>query len=461
MAIGQASPMTGLITVKTVIALLLVSVFQAVSMAQTPELNKPPSLAFTHVTAINVSNGTLQRDMTVVVTGNRIADVGKSERLRVPAKATVINGRGEFLIPGLWDMHVHIEPAPELFARLYLAHGVTGIRDMRMELDSLLQLREKIRRGTILMPRLVASGPALDNLPPEYPLPLKIRVKNADDARKAVILLKANGVDFIKVHNFTPRDAFFAIAEETKQQQLTFVGHVPLSVSIQEAVEAGQRSIEHLSEFRVVEECSDSAKCKDLIALFKKHDTWQTPTLVELGEEVQLDTADELRSKYVPPSVKKFWNLTEGMLQNLTEEQKTHLKEQYKQALPLVGKFQSQGIGILAGTDSPVFANVVSGFSLHDELSLMVEAGLTPLEALQTATLNPARFLGRLDDLGTVEKGKLADLVLLDANPLDDIHNTNKICAVVGDGRFLDRKALDRLLSEAETAAKTRDKEHD
>ncbi len=286
-------------------------------------------------------------------------------------------------------------------------------------------------------------------------MPVKIRVKNADDARKAVILLKANGVDFIKVHNFTPRDAFFAIAEEAKQQHLTFVGHVPLSVSIQEAVEAGQRSIEHLSEFRVVEECSDPVKCRDLIALFKKHDTWQTPTLVELREEVQLDTADDRRSKYVPASVKKFWNLTEGMLQNLTEEQKTHMRQQYKQALPLVGEFQKQGIGILAGTDSPVFLNVVSGFSLHDELSLMVEAGLTPLEALQAATLNPARFLGRLDDLGTVEKGKLADLVLLDANPLDDIHNTNKINAVVADGRFLDRKALDRLLHEAEEMAKT------
>jgi imidazolonepropionase-like amidohydrolase len=231
------------------------------------------------------------------------------------------------------------------------------------------------------------------------------------------------------------------------------VGHAPLTVGVQEATEAGMKSMEHLSEFRVVEACSDPAKCRDLIALFKKHDTWQTPTLVALRVMAQEAPADERRAQYVPAKVKLFWKLTEGMLQSRTDAAKAHLKEQYKQSGPLVAEFQRQGIGILAGTDSPVVLNVVSGF--HDELALMVEAGLTPLEALQTATLNPARCLGKMDDLGTVEKGTLADLVIRDANPLDDVHNTTKINAVIAQGKLLERADLDRLLHEAEEMAKT------
>jgi imidazolonepropionase-like amidohydrolase len=400
------------------LALLLAAV---PTMAQGP----PADLVVRHITIVDVTNGKTQTNQRVIVENGRIVAI-EPERARAPRAAKVVDAAGKFLIPGLWDMHVHIEPAPKIFTRLYLAHGITAIRDMRMELDALLKLRAEIASGEIFAPRLVASGPALDDLPPQFPLAVKLRVKTADDGRKAVIMLKANGVDFIKVHNFTPREAFFAIADEAKRQNLTFVGHVPLTLSVQEAAEAGIRSIEHLSEFRVVEACGDP-KCKDLIAVFKKHDTWQTPTLVTLRVMALEAPVDERRAQYVPAKVKVFWKMTEGMLQSLTDAQKAHLKEQYKQSGPLVAEFQRQGIGILAGTDSPVFLNVVSGFSLHDELALMVDGGLTPLEALQTATLNPARFLGKSDDLGTVEKGKLADLVILDANPLEDIHNTTKI----------------------------------
>lgn len=419
------------------------------TMAQGP----PADLALRHVTIIDVRNGKTQTNQRVIVQNGRIVAI-EPESPTAPRAAKMVDATGKFLIPGLWDMHVHIEAAPKIFTRLYLAQGITGIRDMRMELDSLLKLRAEIASGEIFAPRLVASGPALDDLPPQFPLPVKLRVKTADDGRKAVIMLKANGVDFIKVHNFTSREAFFAIIDEAKRQNLTVVGHVPLTVSIQEATEAGMKSIEHLSEFRIVDECSDAAKCQSLIALFKKHETWQTPTLVELRSVAQEAPADERRAQYVPAKVKVFWKLTDGMLQSRTDAQKTHLKEQYKQSGPLVAEFQRQGIGILAGTDSPAFLNVVSGFSLHDELALMVEGGLTPLEALQTATLNPARFLGKLDDLGTIEKGKLADLVILDANPLENIHNTTKINAVIAQGKLLDRADLDRLMREAEEMAK-------
>jgi imidazolonepropionase-like amidohydrolase len=411
-------------------------------------------LVVRHVTIVDVTNGQTRSNQRVSLQKGRIAAI-EPESPKPPRAAKVVDAAGKFVIPGLWDMHVHIEPAPKIFTRLYLAQGITGIRDMRMELDALLKLRAEIASGEIFAPRLVASGPALDDLPPQFPLPVKLRVKTADEGRKAVIMLKANGVDFIKVHNFTSREAFFAVMDEAKRQNLTVVGHVPLTVSVGEATEAGMKSVEHLSEFRVVDECSEAAKCQSLIALFKKYETWQTPTLVELRSEAQEAPADERRAQYVPAKVKeRFWNLIAGMIENATAEQQAYLKGDYKRAGPLVAEFQQAGIGILDGTDSPAFLNVVSGFSLHDELALMVEGGLTPLAALQTATLNPARFLGKLDDLGTIEKGKFADLVILDADPLADIHNTTKIRAVIAQGKLLDRADLDRLMREAEDMAK-------
>lgn len=197
----------------------------APTMAQGP----PADLMVRHVTIVDVTNGQTRSNQRVSLKNGRIVAI-EPESPKAPRAAKVVDAAGKFLIPGLWDMHVHIEPAPKIFTRLYLAHGVTGIRDMRMGLDALLKLRAEIASGEIFAPRLVASGPALDDLPPQFPLPVKLRVKTAEDGRKAVIVLKANGVDFIKVHNFTSREAFFAIMDEAKRQNLTVVGHVPLTV---------------------------------------------------------------------------------------------------------------------------------------------------------------------------------------------------------------------------------------
>ena len=410
---------------------------------------QPQPIAIVHVATVDVERGTIATDMTVVLEAGRIKEVFKAGSKKLPSRAQVVNARGKYLIPGLWDMHVHIQDMPEPAAALYLAHGITGIRDMRMELDSLAAIRERIAQGKLLAPRLIASGPALDDVPPQWPVPVKMRIKTGAQAREAVQLLKANGVDFIKVHNFTSRDAYLAVVDEAKRLQLPFVGHVPLEISIREAVAAGQRSIEHLSEFRVVEECADDAKCQDLIGQFKRYDTWHTPTLVTLQVIAQGPGLDESRTRYIPAATKKFWNLTEAMLRGMSAEQKDLMSNRYKAALSLVAKLQRSGIGLLAGTDSPVMPGVVPGFSLHDELRLMVEAGLTPLQALQSATLNPARFLGQLNTLGTIEAGKLADLVVLDASPLDDIRNVAKIDAVITQGRLLDRAALNSLMQEA------------
>lgn len=309
----------------------------ALMLAVEPARSQGRPIAISHVGIVNMDRGGVSTDMTVVVEGGRIQQIFRTGSKKLRAGTQVVDARKKYLIPGLWDMHVHIQDMPESSAQLYLAHGVTGIRDMRMELDVLLSLRARIAAGSLIAPRLVASGPALDDVPKEWPVPIKLRIKTAAEARDAVQALKANGVDFIKVHNFTTREAFFAIADETKRLQMSFVGHVPLAVSVKEAVEAGQRSIEHLSEFRVVEECEENARCQDLIRLFKTHRTWHTPTLVTLRAISQSTAANggNATSQYVPASVKKFWGLTEAMLRGLSSEQKSVTARRYEAALPL------------------------------------------------------------------------------------------------------------------------------
>jgi imidazolonepropionase-like amidohydrolase len=282
-----------------------------------------------------------------------------------------------------------------------------------------------------------------------------------------------------------PRDAYLAIADEAKKQGLPFAGHVPEAVSALEASDAGQKSIEHLTGlwitcsddeaalrkqakdafqsgrpedmallFRVALKPVDSyseAKAQALYRLYVKNQTWQTPTLVMLRALASLDdprfTADP-RLKYMSRFVRTFWDPNAPLVQSLVETVGGR-KQIYKRSLEEVGKMHRAGVGILAGVDHP-FPYCFPGFSVHDELALLVEAGLTPMEALQTATRNPACYLDRLADLGTVEKGKIADLVLLDANPLDDIKNTQRIAAVVTHGRLLDRAALRQMLADVE-----------
>jgi imidazolonepropionase-like amidohydrolase len=303
--------------------------------------------------------------------------------------------------------------------------------------------------------------------------------------------LKKQGADFIKVHSKLSRDAYFAIVDEAKKQGLPFAGHVPESVSALEASDAGQRSIEHLTglwiscsanEAALRKETADalrSGKPDDLVLLFRvllkpvdsfrdpkakalyqcyaKNHTWQTPTLVMIRALCSLDnprfTADS-RVKYMSGFVRRFWDVKGPLIQGLVETMADR-KGIYKRSLEEVGRMHRAGVEILAGVDHP-FPFCFPGFSVPDELALLVEAGLTPMEALQTATRNPARYLDRLADLGTVQKGKIADLVLLEANPLEDIKNTQRIAAVVSREKLLDHATLHKMLVEVEQRASGR-----
>lgn len=412
------------------------------------------TLAITGITVVDVIDGRILPNSTVVITNGTITAVARNGSL--PRGAQRVDGRGKFLIPGLWDMHAHIEGSEKGWLPLYVANGVAGIRDMGADLDFILEMRDATATGRTMGPRIIAAGPILDDAPGDWPF--RMRVRNADDARTAVRLLKNRGVDLVKVHNNTPRDAFFAIVDEARQQHLPVAGHVPLKVTIQEGVDAGMLSIEHLGEDgRVWKACSGGRQyqpgaCRPFFASLATRHVWQTPTLIAMAEMPVIGTpASEISRDQLAYANQRFLDMQAGnqSLFVTRPEVLQILKSQAEIARVVTRDMAAAGVGILAGCDG-----TIAGFCVHDELRLMVAGGMTPLAALQTATINPARYLGRETTLGTVAAGRLADLVLLDANPLEDIGNVRRIHAVVTAGRFLDRPALDRLLAQAKAAAR-------
>ena len=437
------------------------------------------TVTIANVTIIDTTGGPAQLHRTVTVRKGIIEDIRDSTLPRHKERGVEVNGTGKFLIPGLWDMHVHMvfgdwfPRGKEVTLPLFIANGITGVRDMGGELDVLQQWRKEISAGTLLGPRIVMSGPMLDGPKPRFPS--SIAITTAEDGRRAVDDLKQRGADFIKLQSLIPRDAVFAIADEAKKQGITFVGHVPDSVRASEMSNAGQKSFEHLigifegsspledeffkggkSEGKFLS-TYDPKRAEALFALLAKNQTWQCPTLVweRGGNLLELnDLAHDPLAKYVPAYWKDVtWKrFVKEIMQDNTDDFSTRRRFVEKE-LEVVKAMHKASIPFLAGTDTPPGVSVFPGFSLHQELQRFVAAGFTPLEALQTATLNPAKFLGMEQRLGSIEKGKLADMVLLDANPLEDIRNTQRIAGVVVNGRYLSRADLDKLLAGVEAAA--------
>jgi imidazolonepropionase-like amidohydrolase len=448
-------------------------------------------LAITHVTLIDATGSEPKSDVTVIVADKKIQSIAPSGAARLPDDAQIIDATGKFLIPGLTDFHLHLtgagEPtgSREFFLPLLLANGITTVRDMGGYLQALVPLRQEIRSGKRVGPEILFSGPYLDGDPPSFQPSLV--VTNATQATDDVQSLVAQGVDFIKVQSILSRTAYFAIADAAKQQHISFVGHVPDRVTAAEASDAGQKSIEHLTgvlracssvEPRLMEEqfrggpknetpqgsharevawerellstYSDKT-CDALIAKFHANQTWQTPTLVLLRHDAyptpQSDAAVAEILRYAPKSIVLKWQEVRKKQDQFATPAEFELRNQlFARSSQVVAKMQSAGVGVLAGTDSAA-PELIPGYSLHEELALLTEAGLSPMQALQAATKNPADFMGVIQKQGTIEAGKNADLLLLDANPLDDIRNTKKIRALVIHGKLLDRAALDDLLT--------------
>jgi imidazolonepropionase-like amidohydrolase len=454
-------------------------------------------LAITHVTLIDATGSAPQSDMSVLLADRRINTIGPSSAISIPRGAQILDATGKFLIPGLVDMHLHLtgagEPSGsrEFFIPLLLANGITTVRDMGGYLESLVPLPKEIEEDKRLGPQIFFSGPYLDGNPPSFQPALV--VTNAVEASKDIRSLVEHGVDFIKVQSILGRTAYFAIADICRRDHLSFVGHVPDRVTAAEASDAGQRSIEHLT--CVLRACSSDEprmmreqffnprnkqthaqsharelawqrellrtysdqKAAALIDKFIRNQTWQVPTLILLKKDAyptrDSDPSHDARRKFIPRHVLEGWEKgTQARDRGTTPAEFELRKSLLAKSIQFVGTMQAAGVRIMAGTDSAA-PYVFPGSSLHDELALLVQAGLTPMQALQAATKNPAEFLGKLETQGTIEQGKFADLLLLDANPLDDIHNTQKIHAVIVRGKLLDRNTLDELLNKEEKFA--------
>jgi len=440
------------------------------------------TVVITDVNVVDVRTGEVRPDQTLVIDRSRIVAVGSRKDTRYPRNApTLINGKGFYLIPGLWDMHVHLvfgdwfPHAQEISLPLFVANGITGVRDMGSELATVQTWRNEIEGHRLIGPRIMTAGPMLDGPKPRFPS--SIAITTPEDGRRAVETLKHSGADFIKLQSLIPRDAVLAIADEAKKQEIPFAGHVPDSVRASEMSNAGMRSFEHMigvfegsspledeflrgnkTESRFLASY-DPERAAALAAVLAKNQTWQCPTLVwERGGNL-LDVTDfsnDQRAKYIPAYWKEqTWkSFTKEIEAGFADDSLETRKKFIDKELEAVQLLHKAGVPFLAGTDSPPGVYIFPGFSLHEELQRFVAAGFTPIEALQTATLNPARFFQIDDQFGTIEKGKVADLVFLDANPLDDIRNTQKVAAVILNGRYFSKADLQKILQHVEEAAK-------
>lgn len=426
------------------------------------------------VSIIDVKSGEIDEDQTVLILNNRISSIGKD--VHIPANADVINAEGKFLIPGLWDMHAHNIEIPEI-NQLFIANGLTGVRDTggyRRQLEML----DSLDRSGLILPRYlighILDGKEMHN---------HIVVETPSEGVAVVQALYHSGSDFVKPYSRLKPEVFEAIMKEATALGIPAAGHVPDLVHTSSASAQGMKSLEHVAY--ILKDCTplrndlqeeyeknhqhedmqqaqisllkimekelstfDPALARDIAKVLAKNGTAVTPTLLKMYMDWHRPVVDftaDPDMRYVPKHLRDWWDPSSS---SFSEEQWATGQKMHPINQEVTRILQEEGVLLLAGTDAPL---VTPGFSLHDELRHLVESGLTPLEALQTATLNPAIFLER-EDLGSIEENKLADLVLLNSNPLSDISNTKDIYGVFVDGHYLDRKELDKKLEKVAKA---------
>ncbi|MDB4874763.1 MAG: hypothetical protein JWM41_1209 [Gemmatimonadetes bacterium] len=422
------------------------------------------ALAFVHVSVIDGGSEAPRTDQTVVVRGTRILFAGPARSASIPAGARVIDGRGKFLIPGLWDMHVHTSIiGGRALLGLYVANGVTGVRDMAGDWATLTAWRRDIARGRLDGPRIVASGPYLEGGDVSVP---HIVTRTPAEGRAAVDSLVKLGVDFVKVHGQLTPETYFAIARRARERRIPFAGHVSRTVGSAAASDSGQHSIEHL--LAIPAPCTPAesialaprypvqgalGRCSSedlgsLYARFVRNDTWVTPTFTaqyEVAVWPGRSVPGDSLAHYLPDTLRRYVAALFPMPDSIPPDADSVGRAMFAKRLTQVATMRRAGVHVLTGTDAPL-RNSPPGFGLHEEFALLAQGGLTPFEILRAATAEPARYLGMLDSLGTITAGKLADLVLLDANPLADIRNTRRIAAVVANGKLYGAAERKRLL---------------
>jgi hypothetical protein len=454
---------------------------------------EPVSLIIQNVTVIDAVNGS-QPDQTVVIKDNKIVDVIVSGTDLNYTSENIIDGTGKYLIPGLWDTHVHLTFEPDLESsmfRLFLGYGITSVRDTGGDLELVMPWKKKSMESPSTSPRVMVAGPLLDGVPTVYDGSSPMRPKlgmgasSPEEASKLVDFFVDTGVDLIKSYEMLTPEAFAAVMTRANELNKVVTGHVPLSMDVIEASNLGLRSMEHMRNLEMsISEDHDSLKAARLKMLsdganeaggdlrssihsaqrmhayntqdterrevvlkaLADNGTWQIPTMsiVTVGALRPFNEDSWKKNvQYLPESARNRWiQNAEGFSAAPINPISTAMTDW---ATAMISHLKTAGVTIMAGTDTPI-AFLIPGFSLHNELSLLVEGGLTPMEALESATLLPAQYFNLQDSLGTIEKGKIADMVLLDADPLEDIGNTMKIRTVIKDGAVHNREALDGLL---------------
>lgn len=403
-------------------------------------------------------NGIIE-NATIVIENKKIVSINKP----IPDSAKIIDGKGKWLIPGLIDMHVHT-PADANFGfkfptrasniffdtqdmmTPYIANGVTTIFDLNARVDHFGQ-RNEIARGVVIGPRmalakLLNGGEGSEN------------VNNASDGRQAVRSAKAEGYEFIKVYSDLNVETFIAIVDEANKQGLKVIGHIPNAFKgrLKDAFIPNFGMVAHAEEFAKQSKDLSDRDAKAFAQLAKANGTWLCPTLTTMvwiaSQARSLDELLELQSlQYMHPIFQDKWLTANKYNRNTNPERVAYFDQMIDFNSRLVKAFNNAGVPIVAGTDA-LISGVVPGFSLLDEMELLVEAGLTPEEAISSATRLPSIWLGIDSEVGTIEVGKYADLLLLDANPLEDIKNIRKISDVFVNGRWLDRSTIDAMLSD-------------
>jgi imidazolonepropionase-like amidohydrolase len=443
-----------------------------------------------HINIIDIENGNISHDMSIIIVKNRISNIGKSFNLKIPTDAIKYNCAGKFVIPGLWDMHAHSSSETNtrnIIYPLFIANGITSVRimsadcispchELSMNISQSKQLQKEIIKGDLVGPRLILGSNYVGG-PKPGELSTIDRPGNEVDARKYVQNIKNKGVDFIKIYDMVPRDAYFSIANEANKLQIPFAGHNPQLIKTSEASEAGQKSIEHCCEVNFFRDCStreeelsakftkeylaekttginevvyemvksyDKNKCIVLWQQFIKNKTYFVPTLFveDISQSMNINWRKSKSVIYVPKNELKYWSEDEVNFSNYFGKPYKEIREK---RFEIVRDMQKAGVDLMAGSDCGVIG-VFYGESLHEELRLLVQAGLSELEALQSATLKPSEYNRSNDSLGKIKKSMLADLLVLDANPLLDIRNTKRINMVISNGIFFDRNRLDKIL---------------
>lgn len=450
------------------------------------------AICITNTNIIDAEDG-LRENMTVVLRDNKIIKVLPSASLKLSDKNDIINGTGKYMIPGLWDAHVHFayieDLAPSMF-KLFLAYGITSVRDTGGKIDFVKEWKDRAEADPTGAPRVKIAGPLIDGMPnvydgsdPSRP-PLSLGVSSAEEAVKLVDKLDSIGVDLIKAYEMLTPEQFEAVTNRAKELGLKVTGHIPLSM---DAISAspGMNSMEHLRNIELscaedweglknqrlelledgksdqggilrsrihsaqrtrAFETQSEKNTEQVLDALLKNDSWQVPTLAlstGFNERPFLRPEWKASFNYLPQEIENKW--LESIAQIATNPPTQADKKRTQWTNDIVHKMVDKGITFMAGTDCPIFF-LTPGLSLHEEMAKLVDFGLSPLQAIEAATAKPAEYFDMDNELGLIREGMIADLLILDANPLDDIKNTLKLNTMIKDGKIYNRTALDQML---------------